>query len=48
MLSRTISLEIPMLPDNGIRITGAIYASWLALDDARDFFRTAEVDLPIN
>jgi hypothetical protein len=48
MLSRTISVEIPMLPDNGNRIAGAMCAIWLARNDARDFFRTAEVDLRIN
>jgi hypothetical protein len=36
-----------MLPKNGIRIAGAIYAIWMARNDARDLFRTAEVDLRI-
>ena len=45
MLSRTISFEILMLPDNYIRIAAAIYAIRLASNNARHFFRIAGVDL---
>jgi hypothetical protein len=45
MLSRTISFEILMLPDNDIRIAAAIYAIRLARNDARRFLRIAGVDL---
>lgn len=45
MLSRTISFEILMLPDNDIRIAAANYAIRLASNDARHFSRIVGVGL---
>lgn len=45
MLSRTISFEILMLPDNDIRIAGAIYAIRLASNNSRRFSQIAGVSL---